>query len=127
MSSGVTVGSEVLVYVVAARVSLNGSTGRGTEDAAGMPDRRWAQQRLSQPVRGCGSRRWLVTSSPVVSGTCREGWMRGVAYAARRCGALSLRRWTTFRLTRWTAQFTRELLELLWALEATVDRQTALA
>ena len=31
------------------------------------------------------------------------------------------------RPTRWTAQFTRELLELLWVLEATVERQPALA
>ena len=31
------------------------------------------------------------------------------------------------RPERWTAQFTRELLELLWALEATVERQPALA
>ncbi len=37
-----------------------------------------------------------------------------------------LRRWTT-SAWRWTAQFTRELLELLWALEATVERQPALA
>ena len=31
------------------------------------------------------------------------------------------------RPTRWTAQFTRELLELLWVLEATVERWPALA
>ena len=31
------------------------------------------------------------------------------------------------RPTRWPAHFTRELLELLWTLEATVDRQPALA
>ena len=31
------------------------------------------------------------------------------------------------RPTRWTAQFTRELLELLWVLEGTVERQPALA
>ena len=31
------------------------------------------------------------------------------------------------RPERWTAQFTRELLELLWALEATVERQPTLA
>ena len=31
------------------------------------------------------------------------------------------------RPQRWTAQFTRELLELLWVLEATVERQPALA
>ena len=31
------------------------------------------------------------------------------------------------RPTRWTAQFTRELLELLWVLEGTVDRQPKLA
>ena len=31
------------------------------------------------------------------------------------------------RPERWTAQFTRELLELLWVLEATVERQPALA
>ena len=33
---------------------LNGSTGRGIKDAGGVPTRRWAHQRLSQPVRGCG-------------------------------------------------------------------------
>ena len=31
------------------------------------------------------------------------------------------------RPTRWPAQFTRELLELLWVLEATVERQPVLA
>ena len=31
------------------------------------------------------------------------------------------------RPTRWTAQFTHELLQLLWVLEATVERQPALA
>ena len=31
------------------------------------------------------------------------------------------------RPTRWTAQFTRELLELLWVLEGSVERQPELA
>ena len=31
------------------------------------------------------------------------------------------------RPTRWTAQFTHELLQLLWVLEATVKRQPKLA
>ena len=50
-----------------------------------------------------------------------------LAYRMRRGAGRRSSPLDDIRPTRWTAHFTRELLELLWVLEATVDRHAALA